>query len=256
MATVEENRHYWEEIYAWPEQGEEWSRGWGGTDRLWRHSLLPRVERFLPANTILEVAPGHGRFTPHLASLAQRYIGVDLAPHCVEVCREKFPELSFHPNDGRTLPMLKDRCVDFVFSFFSLIHADIPTLTSYLTEFARILSDDGAGFIHHSNLAQHASYFRKVSKLPKKLQNLLFEAGLVDLAQWREPTVSAEIVKTLAEKAGLKVLAQETVNFGSRRTIDAFTTFALPQGRWKDVTPEFKENPGLMHEAMKIRLGR
>lgn len=256
MATVEENRHYWEEIYPWPEEGEEWSRGWGGTDRLWRHSLLPRIERFLPADTILEIAPGHGRFIPYLASQGNNVIGVDLAPHCVEICRGKYPQLCFHHNDGRTLPMLKDRSVDFIFSFFSLIHADIPTMASYLKEFARILTEDGAGFIHHSNLAQHASYFRTVDKLPKKLQRLLFEAGLIDLAQWREPTVSARIVKTLAEEAGLKILAQETVNFGSRRTIDAFTTFALAGGRWKDVTPELKENPGLMHEAMKIRLSR
>lgn len=255
MATVEENRHYWEEVYPWPEQGEEWSRGWGGTDKLWRHSLLPRIERFFPAQAILEIAPGHGRFTPYLVQHGQTYTGVDLAPHCVEICQDRFPDLTFHTNDGRTIPMIENSSIDFIFSFFSLIHADIPTMTSYLKEFARVLTPNGAGFIHHSNLAQHASYFQRVEKLPKRLRSWLFEAGMLDLPQWREPTVSATIVRELAHQAGLVTLAQETVNFGSRKTIDAFTTFARADSPWKETKPEIKENPGLMHEAMKIRLG-
>ena len=256
MATVEENRRFWEEVYPWPEHGEEWSRGWGGTENLWKYSLLPRLEAYLPANRILELATGHGRFTPYLSPLCQNYLGIDLAPHCVEICRERFPGLRFEVNDGQTLPMAEDGSVDLLFSFFSLIHADIPTLRSYLREFSRILSSEGVAFIHHSNLAAHSGYFQRVGRLPKRVQTWLFDLGLIDLPQWREPTVSASVVKELAAETGLRVLRQETVNFGSRKTIDAFTLLARNDGRWKDAPYQLAENPGLMHEAMRVRLGR
>lgn len=253
MATVEENRHYWEEVYPWLEQGEEWSRGWGGTENLWQHTLFPRISRFLPAASILEIAPGHGRFTPYLLEHCQTYRGIDLSPSCVEICRQRFPETTFESNDGRTLPSVKDASVDFIFSFFSLIHADIPTMRSYLEEFARVLTPTGSGFIHHSNLAEHQSYFRRIARLPRRLREWLFKMGLIDLPQWREPTVSAEIVARLAQESGLFAVTQEAVNFGSHRTIDAFTSFVRA-----DIAPpkstQIWDHPGFMHEAMRIRL--
>ncbi len=255
MATVEENLHYWEDIYPWPELGEEWSRGWGDTEKLWQHSLLPRILRFLPATSVLEIAPGHGRFTPYLLDRCQTYHGVDLSPGCIEVCRQRFPQARFEINDGRTVPFVESGSIDFVFSFFSLIHADIPTLRSYLGEFARVLTPEGGGFIHHSNLAQHRKYFRRLSRIPNRIQKWLFELGLVDLPQWREPSVSADVVAQLAIESGLVPITQETINFGSHRTIDAFTSFVRADSPYSN-KPERWEHPGFMHEAMRIRLGK
>ena len=64
---------------------------------------IPRLMRFLPAGTILEIAPGFGRFTQYLLPFATRLIGVDLSPKCVEACRSRFPDspqASFLVNDG------------------------------------------------------------------------------------------------------------------------------------------------------------
>lgn len=253
MATVEENRRYWDQVYDWSEGGEEWSRGWGGTQALWTASLQPRLARFLPTGTILELAPGHGRFIPYLQEQCQTYLGVDLSPGCIDLCQDLYPEHQFFANDGRSLPMIDDQSVDFVFSFFSLIHAEKDTMLDYLREFARVLKPEGGGFIHHSNLAEHGAYFARVEKLPRWLRRSLFQAGLLDLPQWRAPSVSAAIVKELAQQAGLAVLCQETVNFGSRRTIDAFTSFVRADGPWQAPARLWK-NPRFMHEAMKVRL--
>lgn len=253
MATVEENLRYWEEVYDWSESGEEWSRGWGGTEALWTASIEPRVARFLPASTVLELAPGHGRFTPYLARHCQTYLGVDLSPSCIELCQERFPEHRFFTNDGATLPMIEDGSVDFIFSFFSLIHADEETILGYLREFARVLKPQGGGFVHHSNLAEHRAYFRRIERLPRWARRWLFEVGLVDLPQWRAPTVSAEIFAGCASQAGLALLSQETVNFGSRRTIDAFSSFVRADGPWS-ASHRLWRHPGFMHEAMRVRL--
>lgn len=249
MATVEENRRYWEEVYSWSQGGEEWSRGWGGTAALWKGSLLPRLQRFLPAPTVLEIAPGHGRFTPYLKEHCQRYIGVDISPRCIEVCRQRFPHDEFHVNDGQSLSAVADRSVDLAFSFFSLIHAEEDTMAGYLHELARVLKPGGGAFLHHSNLKEHESYFRKTARLPKPLSRWLFGLGLLDLPQWRATSVSARTVANLAGEAGLAVLTQETVNFGSRRTIDAFTSLTRGSGEAR-----VWNNPQFMHEAMRIRL--
>jgi SAM-dependent methyltransferase len=253
MPSIEENRRYWDEIYSWSQAGEEWSAGWGGTEALWQASLQPRLARFLPAATILELGPGQGRFTPYLMQQCQRYIGVDLSPGCIAICRQRFPQAELHANDGATLPMVKSASVDFVFSFFSLIHAEVETVESYLREIARILKPQGGAFLHHSNLAQHGAYFARLERLPKPLQRLLFGVGAVDLPQWRASSVSAEIFARCAARAGLACLCQETVNFGSRRTIDAFSSLVRADGPWQAEAAVWR-NPGLMREAMRVRL--
>lgn len=253
MASIEENRRYWNEVYDWSAAGEEWSAGWGGTEQLWTGSLWPRLRRFLPAPTILELAPGYGRFAPYLMAQCERYLGVDLASQCVEACQAKFPEGTFAVNDGRSLPMVADASVDFVFSFFSLIHADPDTLESYLREFRRVLKPTGGGFIHHSNLGEHEPYFRRCERLPLPLRRALFSCGFLDLPQWRAPGVTLGGVAHLAQQAGLAIVTQEAVNFGSRRTIDAFTSFVRADGPWGAPGIVWR-NGGFMHEAMRWRL--
>jgi ubiquinone/menaquinone biosynthesis C-methylase UbiE len=253
MPTVAENRRFWGDVYDWSQGGEEWSLGWGGTHQLWEASLLPRVARFLPAPVILELAPGYGRFTPYLSAHCQTYIGVDISPGCVQACQQRFPEHQFFCNDGESLPMIADGSVDFIFSFFSLIHAEEETMLAYLREFARVLKPGGGGFVHHSNLAEHGAYFRAIGRLPRWAGRLLFGIGLVDLPQWRASSVSAEVFARCARQTGLALVTQETVNFGSRRTIDAFSSFVRADGPWQ-APGQLWRHPGFMHEAMRVRL--
>src|SRR5438477_5096853 len=70
MPRVEENRSFWGETYNWPQAGEEWSTGWGGARMQWYGSILPRVNAFVPADTILEIGPGYRRWTAFLKDCA------------------------------------------------------------------------------------------------------------------------------------------------------------------------------------------
>ena len=50
----------------------------GRERREWFGSLYPRLARFLPAENVLEIAPGFGSWTKFLTSAATHFIGVDL----------------------------------------------------------------------------------------------------------------------------------------------------------------------------------
>ena len=155
MGTIEENRAHWS-AYDWKERGEEWSETWGGSSGQWWGSLWPRLRAFLPCGTVAEIACGHGRWSAFLVGQCDRLELFDLTAEAVESCRVRFaaqPQVRARLTDGKSLPGLADRSVDFVFSFDSLVHAESDVLEAYVAEIARVLAAEGAAFLHHSNVA-------------------------------------------------------------------------------------------------------
>ena len=66
LPTIEENFDKWNDDASWHAGGEAWSRPWGDSSAQWYGCVYPRVRDFLPAATILEIAPGFGRWTEFL----------------------------------------------------------------------------------------------------------------------------------------------------------------------------------------------
>jgi hypothetical protein len=131
MPSLEENESNWNAAYDWTLRGDEWSSHWGGVETHWHATLLPRVWPFLPTGTICEIAPGYGRWTQYLLPQCDQYVGVDLASRCVDACRQRFSSFDharFEVNDGRSLAVLENDSVDFVFSFDSLVHVLVAPL--------------------------------------------------------------------------------------------------------------------------------
>jgi ubiquinone/menaquinone biosynthesis C-methylase UbiE len=216
MPSIEENKRKWSR-FAWGAEGDEWSHAWGGSDRLWHGTIWPRVGAFLPAPTILEIAPGHGRVTHHLVGLCERLVLVDLLESCVETCRTRFANhahVECHVNDGRSLSMLADASIDVAISWDSLVHAERDVVAAYLKELARVLRVGGVAFLHHSNLNQHRKPF--TGKL------------LVDNLHWRAESVCAEIVRKDARAASLECIAQELIPWGGSTLIDCFSLIRKP----------------------------
>ena len=60
MPTVEQNLRLWKEEHDWP------LSSWGGAQAQWYGCILPHISPFMPAAHILEIAPGHGRWTQFL----------------------------------------------------------------------------------------------------------------------------------------------------------------------------------------------
>ena len=186
MPTLSENIRTWNDDYGWPQDGEEWSTPWGNSEMHWRGTLLPRIGRWLPAGSVVEIAPGRGRWTRFLLPLAERLHLVDQSPECINRCKERFanaPALTFEVNDGRTLRGVPDASVDFLFTYDSLVHAELDVMKAYLAEFRRTLKPGGFAFVHHSNLHEHVRYFGPLSLLPRYTG--LARLGLVDNRHWR-----------------------------------------------------------------------
>ena len=239
--------------YEWIQAGEEWSEPWGSSAAQWFGAILPRIQECLPASTILEIAPGFGRWTHYLKEHCEHLHIVDPDERCIATCRRRFslvPNLSYHVNDGRSLSMIPDGTIDFVFSFDSLVHVKRDVIEAYLRQLPAKLKDDGIAFIHHSNLGEYASPV--VERLPARIRKLLTKAKVLESDHQRDPNMTAELFAALCAEQGLKCICQEIINWRSRRLIDCFSTVARVGSKWDKPARVFR-NPDFMREARLIR---
>ena len=235
MPNVAWNAQFWGTDYSWPKSGEEWSRKWGGSEPQWFGSLYPRLHRFLPAGRILEIAPGHGRWTKFLIPACTEYLGIDLNESCIEVCRRRFADAAhakFIANDGVSLNAVPDGQYDLIFSFDSLVHAEIDVFQSYVPQIIHKLAPGGVAFLHHSNLAEAA-----------------LEEGQPH--HWRGVSMSGTALSAIIAQSGGAVVVQEVINWRDTGLIDCLTTFARA-GAFA-AAPVVLSNHRFMNEANIIK---
>jgi ubiquinone/menaquinone biosynthesis C-methylase UbiE len=259
MATVDENILMWEVTYPWSHEGDDWSENWGTARAEWFGCVLPRVFPFLKGR-ILEIAPGHGRWTQFLQAHCDSLIGIDLTPSCIERCTQRFaqnPKLEFQVNDGLSFPMIEDASIDFAFSFDSLVHAESDVMSSYAHELARVLKPGGVAFLHHSNLdaIRRSSLLYEVRKTRMRLSRLPFTTP-----SWRAASMSAKKMRAFVKDSGMMCVQQEIIPWGlplfqsNRRSywmwmIDCMSTIVNKPGNQCHV---FK-NPRFMEAAADIK---
>ncbi len=212
MKDIHWNYTRWQETEDWSSEGDRWSNALGGTRAEWFWFIYPRIQRYLPTRRLLEIAPGFGRWTQFFFDHAKEIVGVDLAPRCVEACKQRFAghaNFSCYVNDGMTMPMIEDASVTFVFSFGSFVHMEEDVAASYIREIARVLAPSGNAFIHHSNggaLYEGAP--------PRNFSRL-----------------SATFVAEQAKSVGLLPITQELHSWGTPvdEPISCMTVLAAPQ---------------------------
>jgi SAM-dependent methyltransferase len=231
--------------YEWIAAGEEWSEPWGGSAAQWFGSILPRIQVALPAETILEIGSGFGRWSHYLRQHCQQLHLVDPDPQCMDACRGRFGAdagLSYDLNQGDSLAMVPDGSLDFVFSFDSLVHVRRQTIETYLGQLEAKLKPNGLAFIHHSNLGDYAaSLLRRARK--RKIRAADHQ---------RDPEMTANLFGELSEQNGLKVVTQELVNWRGRRLIDCFSFLARKGSKWKEARRPFR-NRDFMLEAQLLK---
>jgi SAM-dependent methyltransferase len=236
MPTIEDNLTLWGRRYAWPAGSDEWSNRWGGSESQWFSAIYPRIHAFLPADAILEIAPGYGRWTQYLKEYCERLVLVDLNQNCIDHCCERFVSsstLEYHVNDGKSLHMIADESLDFVFSFDSLVHAEADVIEAYLAQLAQKLKPNGVGFIHHSNLgAYRVRWWLTQRALPARLRRLLVKRGWLSSLGMRSPSMTAKLFATYSERAGLLCVSQELINWRGSILLDCFSVFAKPTSIW------------------------
>lgn len=257
MGNLEELYHFWNSVYDWSRyHGDEWSARWGGPDVQWYWSIYPRIRQHLPAETLLEIGSGHGRWSAYLKEHCQNLILVDISETCIHACKQRLGEqgISYRVTDGVSLPGVEDSSVDFVFSFESLVLAEADVLSAYLSELSRVLKPGALAFLHHSNLGAYRAYFRFKGWVPKKARRPLKRMGLLDYDEMRAPSVTAAWFAQEAANHGLSCLTQELIPWGGKRLIDCFSL--LRKGP-SDKATEIFENRDFIRRAYEIqRLSR
>jgi SAM-dependent methyltransferase len=239
VPSIDDNRELWGRPDQWDDDGDSWSNGWGGPGSQWSSWIAPRVRAAAgepPYDRVVELGCGHGRWTQFLAEWSPEVVAVDVAPECVAACASRFGEVpAVRPvvGDGRSLPGVRDRSVDLVFSFDSLVHADAEAVGAYVAEIDRVLAEDGVAWIHHSNLAASRLNASTALRRLGPLHRALARAGLVEReVHWRDPTVDADLVAGLARRHGLVCAGQELLRWSTRRTaIDCVSVLARPGSR-------------------------
>lgn len=242
MPNLEWNHNIWNEKYNWDNLGEEWSDKFGGSEAQWFGSILPRIHRFLPAKNTLEISPGFGRWTNYLLNNTENYVGVDLSAKCINHCINRFSKYNnakFYVNDGMSLDMIEDGIFDFIFSFDSLVHANLEVHKSYIPQIISKLSSGGFAFVHHSNFID--------SGAPAILEGQLTPHS-------RGEDVGATIYSEIVKQSGGQIILQEVINWGEQNvvdyTIDALTIFSKKN---TNTNPIFIENKQFHLEKKYIR---
>jgi len=94
---------------------------------------------------VLDLGCGIGRVLISMSKIFGKVIGVDISPAMLEICKNKTLDISnieLHENNGTDLSMIKDKSVDFCYSYVVFQH--IPkksVIENYLKEIKRVLKD-------------------------------------------------------------------------------------------------------------------
>ena len=244
MPSLEWNKQHWDGEYDWKTLGNIWSAGYGNVESQWFACLYPRIHNFIPTGTILELAPGAGRWTQFLVSNCERFIAVDYSDECIDICKHRFGEVShakFYVNDGKSLDAVPDSSVDFLFSFDSLVHAEADVMESYVKEIRKKLRPDGVGFIHHSNLKSYnwllpVEFFQN-KRLLWRIAPIASRKGWALNMHSRARSMSARLFQEYCASVGLQCIGQELFSwfnpgFAGRVLTDCVSIFTPTQSKW------------------------
>jgi SAM-dependent methyltransferase len=241
--SIAANLRVWSQTHAWAADGDEWTEladYCGQPYGVWKDSVVQTwlVPFITPDSTVLEIAPGHGRWTEAICRLAGPVILVDVSQSCIQHCQRKFsrrPKMTYLVNDGQDLSGVADNSVDFAFSFDAFVHMDVGTITAYLAELSRVLVGGGRAVIHHPGRAHVMLPLRRVRVRGGRLGRLYARLSLRRRSGrdgWRSD-VSRRLLARIAQACGLRVLLQtqrwgEDGSFDVRRYNDWITVLASP----------------------------
>ena len=198
LENVEKNIHQWDQKHAWSKDGDEWSgqaKVCGIPYEMWKASLVEHlITPYVSSDsTVLEIAPGHGRWTEFLAD-ARHVTLVDISPSCIEFCRKRFDDktnIDYFLGTGFALPHYADDAIDFVWSYDSFVHMDREVILGYLREMKRVLKRGGRAILHHGNIENLEGHVQSEHQ------------------GWRS-AMNEPLMRELARDAGLSVVSQFT----------------------------------------------
>ena len=240
--TITNNHKLWNDDYGWPRDGDEWDGQaiyCGIPYESWKNSLiktlvLPNIKE---NSVVLEIAPGHGRWSKSLVEYASSLILVDISPSCIAFCKELFygrNNISYHVNNGLSLAGIDDHSVDFIWSYDSFVHMNKAVIGSYLSEIARVLRPGGKAIIHHPGRNRFFLWlgFTRHWGIPgMHFYKMISMSRFKDHDGWRS-NISNKTIRKLATKNGLRTDRQiqywdQDKKVGTPRFNDCITILSI-----------------------------
>lgn len=113
------------------------------------HFLAPYLG---PEVTALEIGPGGGRWTRYLLRTKRLY-AVDFHQELLDELRShiRADHVVFVRNNGSDFPGVPPASVDFVFTFGTFVHLDVPVIDAYLRNLRPILAPAAVVVIQYSD---------------------------------------------------------------------------------------------------------
>jgi SAM-dependent methyltransferase len=110
--------------------------------------------------SILDLGVGAGRTSEGLAAIAGSYVGLDYSSVMVDICKERYPRLSFVVGDARDLRDFADSSLDIVFFSYNGIDCVGPEdRLEVFRSVRRVLRPHGV-FVHSSHNLEAADLDR------------------------------------------------------------------------------------------------
>lgn len=191
FGRFQRDRAWWRRLLqAWRAVRREWAQSgvygmrWGDPETVpplgWIRDrfLLPYVH---PERVVVEIGPGGGRWTSYLLSCQRLYL-VDYVPEVLAEARRRFrrfAHVSFILNHGDDFPGIPDASVDFVFSFGTFVHLELPTIAAYVRNMAGILAPQGQVVFQYADqtkvMARNNPGFAQTT--PEQIRDAVTAAG-------------------------------------------------------------------------------
>lgn len=216
--TVDNNRELWDQRYEWPEDGDEWNGQAAYCGRPYGSWKAALVAEFLTPHlrasaTLLEIGPGHGRWSEYIAGHCATLYLADLSPSCLEHCRGRFGQrgVVYVATDGHSLTGVPSAAVDFVWSYDCFVHIGPADTAGYLADIYRVLKPGGEAIIHHPgrrNWSLWLDGMRRLGDLGLKCYTLISLGAWSTDEGWRA-SMSRRRFARLARTAGLDVARQQ-----------------------------------------------
>jgi SAM-dependent methyltransferase len=128
----------------------------------------------------LEIGPGGGRWTRYLVSFRKLYV-VDYYSEALEELRKNVnrPNMEFIRNNGTDFPGVQGNSIDYLCSFGTFVHLDVPIIEVYLRNMKPLLRRGSNVVLHYSDktkvMAQLNEGFSENN--PNTMRRLVVENG-------------------------------------------------------------------------------
>lgn len=184
-------------------------------DVFWGHaSPFKMMFDRLDLERVVELACGHGRHSAELLRLSPQssLVLVDVNKSNIVHCRNRFADcknVRCYVNDGSDIACCTAEFATALFSYDAMVHFEYDDVAAYLREIYRVLRPGGRALLHHSNNTGE----------PGKPYS--------QCVHWRN-FMSAPLFNHMAARAGMAVIDQKVLDWGSAVQIDAITLLERP----------------------------